>query len=144
MLASRVLVALSAQSLSAVDELVTLPQLRALVIVASGGSVNLLTLATALNVNPSSATRLCDRLVLAGLLDRQDDAADRRNLSLKITPQGAKVVNTVMRKRRAAIKNILTKMPDRERADLVAALGAFAAAAGEVDVHDLWAMGWQT
>ena len=63
--ATRVLVAVSAQSIQSVEDVVTLTQLRALVTIASHDSLNLAGLANALDVHPSSATRVCDRLVAA-------------------------------------------------------------------------------
>src|SRR3954470_22338495 len=81
MAATRVLVALSARSIAGLDGRITLPQFRVLVMVASTGPVNLGAVARALGVHPSNATRACDRLVTAGLLDRRDDPDDRRNLA---------------------------------------------------------------
>src|SRR5689334_23908448 len=80
MLAARALVGISAQSLADVDDVVTPPQLRVLVMIASRGPSNLGAVARSLGVHPSNATRACDRLVTAELLDRRDDPADRRNL----------------------------------------------------------------
>ena len=65
MTASRVLVAIAARSLAAAGE-VTLPQYRALVVLASRGPQRAVDLAGVLGVNPSSATRLVDRLVRSG------------------------------------------------------------------------------
>src|SRR5690348_7735059 len=92
MLAARALVAISAQSLAAVDDIVTAPQLRVLVMVASRGPLNLAAVARGLGVHPSNATRACDRLVSAGLLDRRDDPDDRRNLLLQLTEEGRRLV----------------------------------------------------
>lgn len=78
MFAARVLVAITAQSVAALAEQVTLPQLRVLVMVVSGGPLNLNAVARGLGVHPSNTTRACDRLVAAGLLHRSEDAADRR------------------------------------------------------------------
>ena len=77
-LASRVLVAVTAQSLTSVEDRVTLPQFRILVILASRGPQNLRSVAQGLGVIPSAATRLCDKLVSAGLIHRTVDPADRR------------------------------------------------------------------
>ena len=66
MLATRALVAISARSLAAVDDVVTTPQLRVLVMIASRGQLNLGAVARGLGVHPSNATRACDRLVGAG------------------------------------------------------------------------------
>jgi DNA-binding MarR family transcriptional regulator len=142
MLAARVLVGLSVRTAGAVDDVVTLPQLRLLVIVASRGPLNLAAVADALGVNPSNATRACDRLVVAGLLDRRDNPADRRNLLLELTPAGRRLVERVMEQRRAAIGEILERMPPARRRALAGPLRSFAAAAGEIRERDVWALGW--
>ena len=68
MAASRALVALSARSIAGVRD-VTLPQYRMLVVL-TGGPTNLSGLARALDVAPSTALRMVDRLVSAGLVAR--------------------------------------------------------------------------
>ena len=142
--ATRVMVAVSAQSIESVEDIVTLTQLRALVTIASHDSLNLAGLANALDVHPSSATRVCDRLVAAGLLDRRDAVEDRRHLNLALTPKGRMLVDTVMDDRRVKIEAIMRRIPERRRREVVEAFGAFAAAAHEFDPSDLWALGWQS
>ncbi|HXT45209.1 MAG TPA: MarR family transcriptional regulator [Pseudonocardiaceae bacterium] len=144
MLATRVLIAVTAQSVASVEDRVTLPQLRVLVMIASRGPQNLASVAQALGVHPSNATRRCDRLVEAGLIHRSDDPADRRNLILRLTPSGRELVLQMTERRRAAIENVLAKMPASLRGDLVPALRAFAQAAGEVPPSEAWALGWTT
>lgn len=63
MRATRVLVAVTAQSVAELDERVTLPQLRILVVVAIRGPQNLTAVARSLGVHFSNATRACDKLV---------------------------------------------------------------------------------
>lgn len=144
--ACRVLVAISAQSVAAVEDVADLTQVRALVVVASRGSVSLGELATATGVHLTRASRLCDRMVGKGLIDRADDPSNRRQLTLTLTPTGQQVVRTMIRRRRAAIEPILdrlsTQMTKPRRAELVAVLREFAVAAGEPSDPDLWAMGW--
>lgn len=140
--ASRVLVAVSAQSVAAVDDVVTLPQLRVLVMVASRGGLNLGAVAAGLGVHPSNATRAVERLVVAGLLDRHDDPTDRRNLVLELSAPGRALVERVMDERRVAIAAILERMPPSRRRSLVPVLRAFAAAAGEVPDGAVWSLGW--
>jgi DNA-binding MarR family transcriptional regulator len=144
MLAARALVGISAQSLAEVDDLVTPPQLRVLVMVASRGPLNLGAVARGLGVHPSNATRACDRLVTAGLLDRRDDPADRRNLQLQLTERGRALVDDVMDRRRHAIAEVLARMPALQRTALVPVLVTFADAAGEMDDEHLWSLGWTT
>lgn len=144
MLAARALVAISAQSVAAVEDLVTPPQLRVLVMIASRGPLNLGAVARGLGVHPSNATRACDRLVLAGLLDRRDDPADRRNLQLQLTENGRRLVDEVMDRRRHAIADVLERMPALQRTALVPVLVTFAEAAGEMEDEHLWSLGWTT
>src|SRR5690348_13934892 len=76
--ASRALVAVAARSLAAAGDEVTLPQYRALVVLATRGPQGTAELAAALAVNPSTATRMCDRLVRKGLIRRHRQPGDRR------------------------------------------------------------------
>jgi DNA-binding MarR family transcriptional regulator len=143
-LASRVLVAVTATSLTSVEDRVTLPQFRILVILASRGPQNLRSVAQGLGVIPSAATRLCDKLVSAGLIHRTVDPADRRYLKLRLSPDGYQLVQSVTDQRSTAIATVLAKMPSRLRNDLLPALRAFAEAAGEVPERQVWALGWTT
>jgi len=146
--ACRVLVAVSAQSIAAVEDMVDLIEFRALVVVASRGSVSLSELSEGAHFHLTRASRLCDRLTVRGLLNRADDPTNRRQLILTLTPEGTRVVQEVMRRRRAILEPILnqvnTRMTTRRRADLLALLREFAAAGGEPSDPDLWAMGWTT
>lgn len=144
MAATRVLVAVSAQSVAAIDDIVTLPQLRVLVMVSSRGGMNLGAVAAGLGVHPSNATRAVERLVVAGLLDRRDDPADRRNLVLELSAAGRALVERVMDERRTAIAAILGRMPAGRRRSLVPVLRSLAAAAGEVPEGAVWSLGWTT
>src|ERR1700755_3132100 len=61
--ASRPLVAVAARSLATVAEDVTLAQYRVLIELAARGPQRVADLATALGVDRSTATRMCDRLL---------------------------------------------------------------------------------
>jgi len=139
--ASRALVAVAARSLAAVDDAVTLPQFRALVILASRGDQVMGELAEALGVHQSTATRLCDRLVAKGLITR-GGAASRREVMVQLSEAGLRVVHDVSAARRAEIERIVARIPADLRAPTVAALNAFADAAGEIP-QPMWALGWQ-
>jgi DNA-binding MarR family transcriptional regulator len=139
--ALRALVAVAAASIAEVDDVVTVPQLRVLVMLHTRGPMNLAAVAAALAVNPSNASRTCDRLSKAGLLDRRDLPADRRNVTLTLTGAGRRLVDKVIRHRRAAIERALRKMPAPQRERLAEDLSAFAAAAGE-PVDELLTLVW--
>jgi DNA-binding MarR family transcriptional regulator len=129
--ASRALVGIAAESIAAVDDTVTVPQLRVLVMVDTRGPLNLAAVAAGLDVNPSNASRRCDRLIRAGLLDRRESPTDRRNVTLTLTPAGRRLVDKVTKHRRDAIDRVLREMTAAERDRLAVALDAFATAAGE-------------
>lgn len=129
--ASRVLVAVSARSIAAVDDTITIPQFRLLVVLDSQGPQKLTSVAEALGVNPSTATRMVDRLVNAGLVDREPSPHSRRELVVGLSRNGRTIVRNVTKRRRAQISEIVGQMSPTSRRGLVRALSAFAAAGGE-------------
>jgi DNA-binding MarR family transcriptional regulator len=133
--ASRLLVAISAHSIALVDDTITIPQFRTLVILSNHGPVNLATLAGALGVQSSAAGRMVDRLVSAGLIDRLAHPTSRRELLAVLSPRGREIMRKVTAHRRSEIAQIVEKMPPRDRDGLVRALTAFAAAGGEPAAH---------
>ncbi len=135
--ASRLLVAISARSIALVDDTITIPQFRLLVILSNKGPVNLATLASLLDVQPSTIGRMVDRLVSAGLIDRRPHPTSRRELVAELTTRGRKVVQKVTANRRTELARVVEKMPARERRGLVRALAAFAAAGGEPPYVDV-------
>lgn len=140
--ASRALVGIAAASIAEISEVVTVPQLRVLVMIDTHGPLNLASVAAALDISPSNASRICDRLIRAGFLHRQDSPTDRRNISLSLTTDGRQLVRKMTRHRRRAITRVLRGMTAKERASVVAALDAFAVAAGEsaddAGLHLVW------
>ena len=117
--ASRTMVAVATRSLGAAAEDTTLAQYRALVVLASRGPQRMVDLAEALGVAPSTAGRMCDRLVRKGLIRRQRARADRRSVLVSITAAGREVVDQATERRR-----------DSDRRHLVQASGCPAAGRG--------------
>jgi DNA-binding MarR family transcriptional regulator len=139
--ASRALVAVAVRSLAAGDADITLPQHRALVLLAAHGPQRMADLAALLGVNSSSATRHCDRLQRRGLVRRDPAPDDRRAVSVSLTAAGRRVVEDTTAARRAEIRAILAGMPRDLHEPLLTALRGFAEAAGEAP--DLsWSIGW--
>ncbi|MGH3120817.1 MAG: MarR family winged helix-turn-helix transcriptional regulator [Streptosporangiaceae bacterium] len=130
--ASRTLIAVATQSLGAAAEETTIAQYRALVVLASRGPQRLVDLAGALEVTPSTAGRMGDRLVRKGLIRRHRSRADRRSVQVSITAAGRQVVDQATARRRELLAQILSRLPAAQQAAVASALDAFAAAAGEV------------
>lgn len=133
--ASRLLVAVSARSIAAVEDSVTLPQFRLLVVLSTQGAVKLVQVAEQLGVAPSTATRMVDRLVGAGLVNREVNPTSRRELVVSLSSAGQAVVRQVTQRRRRDIARIVARMPERHRHGLIEALEAFTEAGGEPPVN---------
>jgi len=140
--ASRVLVAVAARSLAEHESVVSLAQYRALVVLGSRGAQRPVDLAQALGVDPSTATRMCDRLERKGLITRRRDVIDRRVVLLDLSAAGRRLVERVTRSRRGEIERILEAVDPAERDALVRAFTAFGRAAGEVPEGD-WQRSWE-
>ncbi|MES4904289.1 MULTISPECIES: MarR family transcriptional regulator [unclassified Streptomyces] len=134
--ASRLLVAISVRSLAAVEDSLTLPQFRMLVVLDSRGPLNLSGLAEELGVQPSTAMRMIDRLVAAGVVARGVSAEDRRTSVISLTKAGRRIVAEATARRRQEIARIVESMPAGQRRHLVEALQAFTEAGGEPTVED--------
>jgi DNA-binding MarR family transcriptional regulator len=139
--ASRVLVSVAARSLVGVTEQVTLPQYRALVVLAGRGPQNARDLAEALGVHSSTLSRLCDRLVDKRLITRVQSPTNRREIVLGLAPRGRRLVSSVTERRRAEIAGIVARVPASQRRAVVRALQAFGDAAGEA-TESAWLPGW--
>lgn len=125
--ASRALVAVSARSIAGAPE-VTLPQFRMLVVLSHRSS-NLSGLARSLDVAPSTALRMVDRLVDAGLAQRVVPPENRRETRLSLTAAGETVVDTVTARRRRDLQAVVSELPPDELHNLERAMAVFASAA---------------
>src|SRR5690349_6357540 len=109
LMASRAFVGLTARALAAVDGDVTLPQFRAMVVIAVRGPQRISDIADELQVNPSTATRMCDRLVRKGFVRRTRHADDRRVVQLRLTGAGHAVVEQVLTSRKAELERLVAE-----------------------------------
>lgn len=140
--ASRLLVAVAARSLAAVEDRVTLPQFRLLVVLSTFGDAKLVELADRLGVNPSTAMRMVDRLIAAGLAERRVNPGNRRETVLTVTPDGSRLVADVTAGRRREIAAIVERLAPKQRTALVEALTAFTEAGGEEPAPSVHPLGW--
>jgi DNA-binding MarR family transcriptional regulator len=141
MAAARALVAVAARSLAELEPEVTLPQFRALTVLAYRGPQRALDISTELGVNPSTGSRMCDRLVRKGLVRRTRPADNRREVRLSLTPAGRGLVQAVTRRRRTQLRRLIRSMPEVTYPSVTAALREVAEAAGETPEYPWW-LGW--
>ncbi|MCA2226004.1 MarR family winged helix-turn-helix transcriptional regulator [Nonomuraea aurantiaca] len=139
---SRLLVAIAVRSLGAVGDKVTLPQFRMLVVLAGHGATKLVAMAELLNVNPSTAMRMADRLAAARLIVREVNPRDRRESLMRLTDEGQHIVDQVTARRGEEITAIIARMPAEQRRALLGAMTAFTEAGGEPPESALHPLGW--
>ncbi|MEV4725319.1 MarR family winged helix-turn-helix transcriptional regulator [Micromonospora humida] len=100
-------------------------QLRAVMVVERHDGINLRRLATLLNMLLSSASRLCDRLVAAGMLEREPGRSDRREIALHLTPEATRLLAELRRDRRQRLAAVLAGMSGEGRGALLRGLVEF-------------------
>jgi DNA-binding MarR family transcriptional regulator len=134
----RMLIAQTARSLAQLNANVTLPQFRTLVVLATSGPARVVDLAAELRVQPSTATRMCDRLVRKGLVSRHEHPADRRAAWVVLTATGRNLVAEIMRRRRDEIAALVQSIPVADPQALASGLHALVVAAGELPEAEWW------
>ncbi len=83
-------------------------------------------LASRIGFSESSATRLVDRLVTAGLVERQASPEDRRTVTAALTAEGRTALDNIRAGRRDFLMDILAPLPADERVELVRLFGRVA------------------
>jgi DNA-binding MarR family transcriptional regulator len=124
--ATQAFVGLALRSLAVAGVPITLAQYRMLAVLDADDGRNVRDLAALLGVERSTATRMCDRLVSAGLIERTSDPSDRRAVVITLTEEGREVVAAVTRARRETVATLLRALPAARREQLVDILEEFA------------------
>ena len=127
--ASRVFVAVASNALAGMTPEVTLPQFRVLVLLDGHGAMTVADLAEELGVAPSTASRMCDRLVAKKLVRRSLDRRNRRRVRLTLLAAGRALIASSTLRRKQQIGKLLRTIPPREQQRLANALGVLVAAA---------------
>ena len=109
---------------------VSVTQLRALTLVQELAGAPLARLAGELGITVSTASRLVERLVGAGLVDRRVVPTNRRAVELRLTPAGTALLARYDESRLAELRAWLDRVPAERRDPVRAALADLAAAAG--------------
>ncbi len=134
---SRVLLAIAIRSLAVVDSDLTLVQYRSLVFIAQHTKCSVSELANNLGVSNPTVSRLCDRLLEKGLIERHQSSNDRRRLELVLRPKALKALSMVSEHRRNDIRNLLMQIPKTRWAEIANALDLVSDAAGEQS-EEMW------
>lgn len=119
---SRLLVSVAYRSLAVTEGPIPLPQFRAMAVLARYGPCTAGTLAEMLDVNSSTVTRLCDKLVAAGHVSRHNRPENRREVEIALTDAGQATVNKALTARAAELERILTRLSKPSRKALAQVL----------------------
>jgi DNA-binding MarR family transcriptional regulator len=116
-------------STRAADQLgpLSVVQLRALTVLRGLGVGNLGQLADGMGVTVSTTSRLVDRLVTAGLVDRRPSPRSRRELALAVTGQGAAILDRYDDLRLVGLRALLDGVRPDRRGPVLASLAEFTA-----------------
>lgn len=126
----RVLVGLALRSIDGPDGAVSLPQFRVLAILADLGPTRSGRVARALGIDASTVTRLADRLIASGHVERHGEPGHRGVVTLALTPQGRGLVAQVARWRRGELSQIVSRLGPADQATATRVLRSFVDAAG--------------
>jgi DNA-binding MarR family transcriptional regulator len=129
--ATRMLAGVALRSLDALDDAVTLPQFRLLAVLADLGPVPTGQAARTLGLNPSTVTRLADRMVTAGHVARGNDPRHRGVVTLELTASGRDLVAAADAWRRQELAQLMARLTPAERQTVTASLGLLVRAAGD-------------
>lgn len=124
---TRALVGISLESLDPLAGKVSITQFRLLLALDHAGALPSSQLAARLGSLASSVTRLVDRLQADGFVQRGKDESNRSIVTVQITPEGHKLVASVLRRRHRLLASTLRHMSDHDREALVRGAAAFAA-----------------
>lgn len=138
---SRVFVGMAARSLASLDEDVTLPQFRTLIVLVAHGPQRVVDLAQELAVTSSTATRMCNRLVRKGLVAREERPEDRRAAWVTLTTRGRDLVGEIMRHRRETIATLVADLCLTRPLAFAATVNALIEASGE-PTEPQWRQRW--
>jgi DNA-binding MarR family transcriptional regulator len=93
----------------------TVPQVRLMFVLHENGSTSSAQAARMLDLVPSSVTRMADRLVAAGLVERNGIPEHRGVVALTLTGEGDAAVTRVIARRRDELTGILDCLPPETR-----------------------------
>jgi DNA-binding MarR family transcriptional regulator len=129
--ATRVLAGVALRSLDVLDSAVTLPQFRLLAVLADVGPLPSGQVARTLGLDPSTITRLADRMVAAGHVARGTEPQHRGVVTLELTPSGQALVAAADGWRRHELARIMARLAPPEQVAVTAALGLLVGAAAD-------------
>jgi DNA-binding MarR family transcriptional regulator len=113
------------------------PRASALSVLVFGGSMPIGRLAALEQVSPPAITKTVTALEAAGLVERRPSPSDRRVVLVQATARGRALLERGRAARVAAVADLLTRLPSRDRRTLSRAAALIAALLQDPRDHDL-------
>jgi DNA-binding MarR family transcriptional regulator len=126
---TRMLTGVALRSLEVLEGAVTLAQFRMLAVLTDLGPARSARVAEALGLEPSTVTRLADRLVAAGFVVRGSEPGHRGVVTLELTASGKQLVGRAATWRQKELARMLGRLTAAEQAQVAEALRLLLAAA---------------
>jgi DNA-binding MarR family transcriptional regulator len=111
-----------ARSASIFESSVTMAQLRVLMLLSARPESRMSQLAGALHLSLSTVSGLVDRLVENGLAARHTDDADRRQVLVSLTQEGATFLDLFSELGKETLRDLLTQLSDTELDEVAEAM----------------------
>src|SRR5450432_3425018 len=105
---------------------VTPQQAETLQLIAERGAISTSSLATALGIDPSTASRNLAGLERSGFISRKKGADDGRQTDVRLTPRGKRAAESATEGSSATIAALLEKVPRTDRQRVIEALESLA------------------
>jgi DNA-binding MarR family transcriptional regulator len=111
---------------------ITMPQAKLLYLLGASGELHMSDLVQRLGVSLSTVSGLVDRVVDHGLATRREDAVDRRQVVVGLTPAGATFIDRFRELNARQMRDLLHDLDDTELAQLRSALTALTRSANRM------------
>jgi DNA-binding MarR family transcriptional regulator len=112
------------------------PQIHALLHIYHAGECQISEMSALSDSSPAAASQLVERLVQQGLVQRTEDAADRRIRKLRLTGKGLALISRGVAANRF-LADLMAELTPRQRETVHAALGYLAHAGRQIQtLHD--------
>ena len=111
----------------------SMPQFSILMQLHYKGTCGLSEISERFDVSAAAASQLADKLVNSGFLERAEDPSDRRAKLLRLSENGAKLVNEGIQQRYRWMDELASQLNTEERAKVAEALAILTDAAQKMD-----------
>ena len=119
-----------------IESNLTMAQMKVLMLLGVVGESHMSDVAGQLGVSISTVSGLVDRLVEGGLVQRREDAADRRHVLVSMTPAGSEVIDRFQELGATQLRELLTQLDQDQLATVRRAMDLLLAVASSAEEQE--------